>query len=171
MFDLPSGVHAVSTTRLRYVLDPMPGLPEGSLLWLCGENGAGKTTFLEHLLIPALRSRHALLYLAQDMELQHNTMTATLALLGQPVPSSIAKLGLAWVDASPSRDILILDEFDRYMDAEQLAALDLSRFACVVMVSHQGCFENRHGLANGFRLVFHRPDEGSDVTARLERLW
>jgi energy-coupling factor transporter ATP-binding protein EcfA2 len=171
MLDLPSGVHAVAAAQLRYVLDPMPSLPDGSLLWLCGENGAGKTTFLEHLLIPALRDRHAVLYLAQDMELQHNTMAATLALLGRPVPASIAELGRAWVDASPSRDVLILDEFDRYMDADQLAALELSRFACVVMASHQGCYENRHGLAHGFRLVFRRPDAGPDVMACLERLW
>jgi hypothetical protein len=171
MLDLPSGIHPVAQARLRYVLDPMPVLPDGSLLWLCGENGAGKTTFLEHLLIPALRGRHAVLYLAQDMELQHNTMAATLALLGHPVPSSLPELGLAWVDASPSRDVIILDEFDKYTTAEQMAALELSRFTCVVMVSHQGCFENRHGLAHGFRLVFDRPDAGSDVVARLERLW
>jgi ABC-type hemin transport system ATPase subunit len=171
MVDLPSGTHSVPQNGLRYVLGAMPGLPPGSLLWLCGDNGVGKTTFLEHLLIPALRVSHALLYLAQDMELQQNAMAATLALLGRHAPSSIPELALAWVDASPSRDVIILDEFDKYLREEQMAALELSRFACAVMVSHRGCFENRHGLAHGFRLVFDRPDAERDVSACLERLW
>lgn len=170
MLELAAGTYPVPHAGLVYDLPRDLRLPPGSCLLLQGENGAGKSTFLEHVLIPELRKGHRLAYLAQDMELQRNTVTATLALLGHEVPRSLADMAAAWVDVCGHRDVIILDEFDKYLDDDQLAALGLSRFSWAVMVSH---LERREtGLASGFALRFSRPcPDGPDVHVDQERLW
>ena len=110
MFELPAQSYPVKHAGLNFVLERDLELPERSCLYLSGENGAGKSTFLEHVLIPSLRTKHSLLYLAQDMELQQNTIRTTLALLGHDVPESLADMAAAWVATSGCRKIIILDD-------------------------------------------------------------
>lgn len=172
MLELAAGTYAVPHAGLRYELARDLRLPRGSWLRLRGENGAGKTTFLEHALIPQLRGRHCLLYLAQDMDLQQNTMRATLALLGREAPQGLADLASAWIEADDCREVVILDEFDKYLTVPQLDALNLSRFGWVVQVSHLERPGVRPNLPNGFELSFVRPDAGRpEVHLGLERLW
>ena len=170
MLELAAGTYPVPHAGLVYSLQRDLRVPQGSCLLLQGENGAGKTTFLEHVLIPELRTRHRLTYLAQDIELQRNTITVTLALLGHEVPLDLADMAAAWVDACSHRDVIILDEFDKYLDDRQLAGLGLARFGWAVMVSHLGRCET--GFENGFALRFNRqsPDM-PDVHLEQERLW
>lgn len=170
MLELPAGAHVSAQAGLRYRLALSLALPRRSCLILTGENGAGKSTFLEHVLIPGIRATHSLLYLAQDMDMQQTTMAATLALLGQDVPPAIPDLARAWIEASACRDTIILDEFDKYTSPEQMTALNLGAFSWVVTVSHL-TQENRHGLDHGFRLVLERDNAGPDVALRLETVW
>ena len=172
MLELPAGSYPVPHAGLRYVLDRDMRLPRGSHLRLRGENGAGKTTFLEHVLIPQLRGTHRILYLSQDMELQQNTIRATLAMLGHTVPQSLADMAAAWVEAGGCREVVILDEFDKYLNDSQIDALGLPRFSWAVQVSHLERPEARPAFAHGFELLFSRPDTAQpDVTLKLERLW
>jgi len=170
MFELPAGTYRVSHAGLNFILQEPLGLPPGSCLYLSGENGAGKSTFLEHVLIPALRKKHCLLYLAQDMDLQQNTIRTTLALLGHDVPADLADMALAWVRTSGCREIIILDEFDKYVSPEQLEAMDLPGFDWVVQVSHLARCERCADFAHGFEVVFERLG-GADVNLKVERLW
>ena len=172
MLELSAGTYPVPHAGLRYVLERDMRLPRGSHLRLRGENGAGKTTFLEHVLIPQLRGTHRILYLSQDMELQQNTIRATLAMLGHTVPQSLADMAAAWVEAGGCREVVILDEFDKYLTESQLMALNLSRFGWVVQVSHLERPGARPDLPGGFELSFVRPDAGRpEVQLGLERLW
>lgn len=170
MLELPAGEHVAAQAGLRYHLAAPLALPQRSCLILTGENGAGKSTFLEHVLIPGIRATHRILYLAQDMDLQRTTMAATLALLGHDVPTGLADLARAWIEASACRDTIILDEFDKYPSPDQMATLNLNAFSWLVTVSHLGR-ENRHGLEHGFRLILERDNVGPDVTLRLETAW
>lgn len=170
MLELAAGTYPAPHAGLLYSLPRDLRLPPRSCLLLQGENGAGKTTFLEHVLIPELRKRHRLTYLAQDMDLQRNTITATLALLGHEVPQGLADMASAWVDVCGHRDVVILDEFDKYLSDEQLTALKLSQFDWAVMVSHLG--RREEGFQNGFALRFSRPHaDRPDVGLEQERLW
>ncbi|MGE4441697.1 MAG: hypothetical protein AB7D27_09435 [Desulfomicrobium sp.] len=170
MFELPAATYPVEHAGLSFVLENPLRLPPRSCLYLNGDNGAGKSTFLEHVLIPSLRKKHSLLYLAQDMELQRNTIRTTLALLGHDVPETLADMAVAWVRTSGCREIIILDEFDKYVTSEQLSALNLTEFSWVVQVSHLPRREMRTEFSHGFELFFDR-QAGKNVNLRLTRLW
>lgn len=170
LLELPAGTHVAIQAGLRFHLDAPLALPPRSWLILEGENGAGKTTFLEHVLIPALRASHRVLYLAQDMDLERTAMAATLALLGHDVPSALPDLAQAWIETSTCRDTIILDEFDKYLNPEQMAALRLDAFDWVVTVSHLGPPQGRRKQGHGFRLILERGHE-PDVRGVLEQAW
>ncbi len=172
MLELAAGTYAVPHAGLNYVLETALRLPAGSRLRLRGENGAGKTTFLEHVLIPTLRHSHRILYLSQDTDLQRNTIRATLALMGLNVPRSLPDMVAAWIEAADCRDVIILDEFDKYLSDPQVQALALPRFSFVVQVSHLERTDERHEFAHEFNLHFRRAEPGgSDVLLEAEQLW
>lgn len=169
MLEIPAGTHAVPEAGLHYVLQEPLRLPQSSCLFLRGDNGVGKTTFLEHVLIAHIRADHPLLYLAQDMELQENTMRATLALLDIPAPVALPELAVAWILASDCRDTLILDEFDKYLDAELFEKINLQDFGWVIGVSHLELRAPYKRLAHGFALHLHK--QNAEVLLRPEKLW
>lgn len=170
MLELSAGTYRTPHAGLNFVLQEPLELPPGSCLYLSGENGAGKSTFLEHVLIPALRKKHSLLYLAQDMELQQNTIRTTLALLGHEVPADLGDMAASWVRTSGCRDVIVLDEFDKYVRPEQLDAMNLPDFNHVVQVSHLDRRERCADLPHGFEMIFRRSGE-TDVNLKVERLW
>lgn len=170
MLELAAQNYPVTHAGLNFVLDRPLELPPHSCLYLSGDNGAGKSTFLEHVLIPNLRRKHGLLYLAQDMDLQQNTIRTTLALLGHDVPETLADMTVAWVRTSGCREIIILDEFDKYVSDEQMQALNLPGFSWVIQVSHLPRREICTEFSQGFELVFDR-QQGKDVNLRLTQLW
>ncbi len=170
MLELSAGTYRAPHAGLSFVLPEPLGLPPGSCLYLSGENGAGKSTFLEHVLIPALRKKHCLLYLAQDMDLQQNTIRTTLALLGHEVPADLGDMAVSWVRTSGCRDLIILDEFDKYVRPEQLDAMNLPGFNYVVQVSHLERRERCAAFAHGFEMFFGRTGE-TEVNLKVERLW
>jgi KaiC/GvpD/RAD55 family RecA-like ATPase len=172
MLELAAGTYAVPHAGLNYVLASDLRLPAGSRLRLRGENGAGKTTFLEHVLIPALRRRHRILYLSQDTELQRNTIRATLALMGRTAPRGLADMVAAWIEAADCRDVIILDEFDKYLNDAQVQTLGLHRFSWAVQVSHLERAGERHEFAHEFNLHFRREGAGKPgVFLEAEQLW
>lgn len=169
MLEFPAGTHDAPEASLRYVLQDSLRLPRHSCLFLRGDNGVGKTTFLEHVFMAHIRSTHPLLYLGQDMELQENTMRATLALLDIPAPLALPELAVAWILASNCRDTLILDEFDKYLDAELFEKIRLEDFGWVIGVSHLDLHPSYKRLAHGFALHFEKQD--AEVLLRSEKLW
>lgn len=171
LLELPAGIHVAKPSGLRFHLDTPLALPPKSCLILAGENGVGKSTFLECVLIPAIRARHRLLYLAQDMDLERTAMAATLALLGHDAPPSIPELALAWIKAAACHDTIILDEFDKYLAPDHVAAMALGAFSWVITVSHLERTMNLAALVHGFRLTLERDHAGPDVRLALEKTW
>ena len=84
--------------------------------YLRGGNGFGKTSFLEKIIIPALKTNNIdYLYIGQDIRTQLHTLRALLSILGHKVFNAdefdILKL---WIKHSQSAKFFILDEFDKY---------------------------------------------------------
>lgn len=169
MLEIPSGTHQVPT-GLNFHLAQSVRLPENSFLSLTGNNGVGKTTFVEHVLIPFLRQTFSLLYIAQDTHLQYNTMRSTLALLSKSAPSSKPELAMAWIQAAKHKDMLIIDEFDKYLCPEQIQACDLASFGWVISVSHLDRNDLYTQFAHGFALRLQKTDQ-YNTNLSLERLW
>jgi hypothetical protein len=159
MLELAAGTYAVPHAGLNYVLASDLRLPAGSRLRLRGEN-------------PALRRRHRILYLSQDTELQRNTIRATLALMGRTAPRGLADMVAAWIEAADCRDVIILDEFDKYLNDAQVQTLGLHRFSWAVQVSHLERAGERHEFAHEFNLHFRREGAGKPgVFLEAEQLW
>ncbi len=169
MLEIPSGVHQAPTGLCFHLYQPV-SLPKNSFLSITGDNGAGKTTFVEHVLIPFLRQKFSLLYIAQDTYLQYNTMRSTLALLGEPVPAAGPELALAWIKAARQKDVFIIDEFDKYLCPKQMRECDLASFGWVISVSHLSRNDFYTELSNGFALRLQKTDS-RNTDSSLERLW
>ncbi len=169
MLRIPSGTYQ-APTGLNFHLEHSVKLPRNSFLSITGNNGAGKTTFVEHILIPFLRQTFCLLYIAQDISLQYNTMRSTLALLNKTVPPTGPDLAIAWIQAAEQKEILILDEFDKYLCPDQMLACDLASFGWVISVSHLLPNELYTQLPHGFALRLEKTKLHT-TELRLERLW
>ena len=89
---------------------------QGDRFVLTGENGSGKTSFLEKIVIPALDSHGVdYLYIGQDIRYQLYTLRALLATMGLSVIGADEReLLRVWIDHSPTARVLIIDEFDKY---------------------------------------------------------
>ena len=171
LLEFSAGIHTCPRTGLRFHLHAPLALPPSSHLILAGTNGVGKTTFLERILIPTLRPKHAMVYLAQDMDLQRTTMAVTLALLHLDVPNALPQLALAWIQASKCQDIFIMDEFDKYLRADQYAALPVQNFSWVITISHLHSAQFTSRAQHGFKLTLQRKPDQLDVDMHLEQLW
>ncbi len=118
---------------------PAISLPYGSRVWLSGDNGAGKTVFLERVLLPRLAAMGRQVFLvAQDLLLQAHVMAAVLASRGQRAPRCLDDLVMAWCAPARPNSILLLDEADRHLSPRTIHQLLELPLAFVVAVSHQG---------------------------------
>jgi hypothetical protein len=118
---IDKGVYTLADRKL--VLDLADGFDltgETCRYILTGENGVGKTSFLEMILIPALQRHHVdFLYIGQDIRNQLYTLRALLATMGLSVISSDEReLLRTWIVNSPGVSVLIMDEFDKYFSED-----------------------------------------------------
>lgn len=87
-----------------------------SCFYFRGGNGFGKTSFLEKIIIPALRADNlTYLYVGQDIRTQFYTLRALLSIQGLKI-SDMDEIELLklWITRGQTASILILDEFDKY---------------------------------------------------------
>lgn len=116
------GVYPLKNRRLSLTLSH--NLEFGDIptwLHLAGANGLGKTSFIEMILIPALKDQKIpFLYLGQDFRTQLYTLKALLAVSGKEgVRDNIPGLLSQWVIQNQHARVFILDEFDKYADHTQ----------------------------------------------------
>jgi hypothetical protein len=81
-----------------------------------GGNGFGKTSFLEKIIIPCLKTHHQdYIYIGQDIRTQLYTLRALLSVRGYKVSNTDeCELLRLWINHSRSASVLIMDEFDKY---------------------------------------------------------
>ena len=88
----------------------------GGCFYFRGGNGFGKTSFLEKVIIPALKADNLrYLYIGQDIRTQLYTLRALLSIQGFKVSDADeVELLRLWINQGQSASVLILDEFDKY---------------------------------------------------------
>ena len=117
---------------------PAIALPAGSTVQVMGDNGAGKTVFLERVPLPRLEEQgRRVFFVAQDLALQAHVLAATLAAQGMPAPRAQGALGAAWAADAGADDVLVLDETDRHLTPEEMQRLLALPVAAAFLVSHQ----------------------------------
>ncbi|NLS77193.1 MAG: hypothetical protein GXY76_08040 [Chloroflexi bacterium] len=137
---IPAGEYDLPERQVRLALEADLELAaERSIYVITGNNGLGKTSFLERVVIPALR-REAMpyLYLGQDAGLQLYTIRASLAVQGLGLGRlSEADLLRVWLKQSPEARVLLLDEFDKYEpDPATLVAESRDFITTYIMITH-----------------------------------
>ena len=87
MLKIDSGIYTLSDRGLQLDIEETLDLSGQRCRYvLVGDNGTGKTSFLEKILIPALDShRVEFLYIGQDIRYQLYTLRALLATMGLTV--------------------------------------------------------------------------------------
>jgi len=106
---------------------------EDSFYFISGNNGIGKTGFIELLLIPLLqKNKFNFAYLAQNQNNQQYTIQASLAFSNKFNKSK--NLYINWFETVEHPQILIADEFDKYKAT--FHKILCTTVNCVFLVSH-----------------------------------
>ena len=111
------GRYPVKNRGLEFELRQGLELPaQPACFLLQGQNGIGKSTFMEQVLLPALDAAAVpYLYLGQDLRLQLFTLRALMAVKGAlQADGDMRALIKHWIEQSPSARVLLMDEFDKY---------------------------------------------------------
>ena len=181
MLTITKGDHHLPTHGLTYRLGfDLQFKGEKTVYFLRGENGAGKSSFLKHFVLPGLRTQSTpFLYVGQDLAMQVYPMRAVLGVLDLPRKgSSPQKTVLSWLEAGSAAGMLILDEYDKYV-AEVTPAIEKTDafITTLIMVSHTAPDDAertlRRTFTHGRELFLHKHrNNGSFSVQVTERvLW
>jgi hypothetical protein len=115
--EIHKGKYRLENRKLNFdIVDDLNFNDSRDCFYIRGGNGFGKTSFLENIIIPALKSDNLpYLYIGQDIRTQLYTLRALLSIRGFKVSDSDeVELLRLWIHHSQSARVLILDEFDKY---------------------------------------------------------
>ena len=111
------GTYRLEKRGLNFTLaDDLDFKNRDNCFYFRGGNGFGKTSFLEKIIIPALKENNvSYIYIGQDIRTQMYTLKAMLSVQGIKVSGNDeVELLRLWIDHSRSATVFILDEFDKY---------------------------------------------------------
>ena len=138
---VPKGSYRLQDRNLNFdVVDDFDFNRSNSCYYLRGGNGFGKTSFLEKIVIPALKAAgHQYLYIGQDIRTQLYTLRALLSLQGHKISETNEyELLKIWVHQGQTARTFILDEFDKYFpDYHFIFNWSRSFIQNYIIVTHQ----------------------------------
>jgi len=106
---------------------------ENSLYTISGNNGIGKTAFLELLLLPLLkRNKLDFAYLEQNKNNQLYTIESSLAFCKKLDRSK--DIYINWLEVLDYPKIIVADEFDKY--SSSFTKILSTKISCIFLVSH-----------------------------------
>ena len=110
------GKYRLESRNLTFDVADDLDFQNSSCIYFRGGNGYGKTSFLEKIVIPALKeNRLPYLYIGQDIRTQFYTLRAFLSVQGINISGMDEdELLKQWVEHDQTANVLILDEFDKY---------------------------------------------------------
>ncbi len=126
MFRIVSGSYESDKAGISYQLSKDLNPMSDNHIWLVGgQNGVGKTLFIEEILIPSLKNDAvSFFFVGQDFEVQSLTLRASIAVLGL----SKAKKGdfdliMQTATQLPNESLFIFDEFDKRCSSDNFLQL------------------------------------------------
>ena len=114
---IPKGKYRIDERNLNFdIIADLDFNNSGSRFYFRGDNGFGKTSFLEKIIIPALKSDNIpYLYIGQDIRTQLYTLRALLSIQGVKISDADeVEILRLWINQGQSARVFILDEFDKY---------------------------------------------------------
>ena len=138
---IPKNNYRLQDRNLNFdVVDDFDFNSRSTCYYFRGGNGFGKTSFLEKIVIPALKAANRqYLYIGQDIRTQLYTLRALLSMQGHKISDTNEyELLKIWVHQGQSARTFILDEFDKYFP-EYHFIFDWSRpfIQNYIIVTHQ----------------------------------
>jgi hypothetical protein len=115
--EIHRGKYRLESRNLHFdMLDDLNFNNNRDCYYFRGGNGFGKTSFIEKIIIPALKADGLpYLYIGQDIRTQLYTLRALLSVQGLKVSDTDeVELLRLWINQGQSANVLILDEFDKY---------------------------------------------------------
>jgi hypothetical protein len=179
MIVIGSGIVPRVCRGITYLLEEPIRLSPGRIVYLCGRNGIGKSTFVEQVLIPALAARAVpCCYLAQNILEQSYVMQAALAFrAATAAPQGEGDTVRRWLaQAAALSRTLVADEFDKLMpDPRQFFRKVAQRFqSCFLVTHHLDAAHQQAGRSvfqTGERLLLERAGDPGRIVLKKERLW
>lgn len=161
--EIHKGKYRLENRNLNFdIVDDLNFDDSRGCFYFRGGNGFGKTSFLEKIIIPALKTANlSYLYIGQDIRTQLYTLRALLSIRGFKVSDTDeVELLRLWIHHSQSARVLILDEFDKYFP-DYGFIFDWSdafiRNYIIVThlgMNHSGAVAKKHGICNArFELI------------------
>jgi len=161
--EIHRGKYRLENRNLNFdIVDDLNFTGNRGCLYLRGGNGFGKTSFLEKIIIPALKTANlSYLYIGQDIRTQLYTLRALLSIRGFKVSDTDeVELLRLWIHHSQSARVLILDEFDKYFpDYGFIFDWSEAFIRNYIIVTHlgmnrSGAVAKKHGICNArFELI------------------
>lgn len=144
--------------KLEFLLENFSTLSLINQIYLIkGNNGIGKTTFIEKILIPEItKNKFKFIYLSQDSDNQQYTIKSSLAVTSKKiVKKEFRILYQMWLDKMNGASILINDEFDKYLDENDrnfVYKTTQDRVKCYFIISHLEFNSGQMMNTNGYQI-------------------
>jgi len=141
---IQKGKYRIENRNLYFdVIDDLDFKNNGNCFYFRGDNGFGKTSFLEKIIIPALGvAKIHYLYIGQDIRTQLYTLRALLSVQGYKVSDTDeVELLKLWISHGRSARLFILDEFDKYFpDYQFIFDWSQSFIQTYIIVTHRSYY-------------------------------
>jgi hypothetical protein len=152
--EIKKGTYRLEKRGLNFSLDDdLDFKDRNNCFYFRGGNGFGKTSFLEKIIIPALKTDNVqYIYIGQDIRTQLYTLRALLAVQGIKVSdNNEVELLRLWINQSRTATVFILDEFDKYFpDYGFIFDWSAAFIRTFIMVTHLG-YGQPEVVANKYR--------------------
>jgi len=153
--EIRKGKYRLDNRNLDFdMVDDLNFNNSGGCFYFRGGNGFGKTSFLEKVIIPALKADNLpYLYIGQDIRTQLYTLRALLSIQGFKVSDTDeVELLRLWIHQGQSASVLILDEFDKYFpDYGFIFDWSAAFIRTYIIVTHLGV-NRRESVADNYRI-------------------
>jgi Cdc6-like AAA superfamily ATPase len=171
MFRIASRLYKSNRAGIAYLLSNDLSPASDKHIWFIeGQNGIGKTLFVEEVIIPILKNDAVpFFFVGQDFEVQSLTLRASIAILNLSKAKELDfDLVAQTADQLPNESVFMLDEFDKRCTQESFFQLLMHKNSKhALIVSHHDNWLKNESRTNFKTASILRIDKSSNGTERV----